>query len=355
MKAGAQHGKIVVEFDVPAAVKAGLETGEYLRQGGVIVTADGHKVVHWLREGRAIGHLGQAATVLFVLVNFWSEHVLNKKLQEIQQQLDRIEAHLKARLSALFREAHEYLREATRASNDQNQLAWLHKARAKFKTARNETTELLQNKTKEIHTELESYYTSKFYNTGELERIFSLLGEANSMGKQIAHCYQAESRILDALGEFACAEELRVETLNFQLCLDEYLSFFLDEVPQYRQLEFVQTLTLDCSKIPVAENQGRLLDHMRHVGRGFSLSGIIGADVPKEVARTTRENVPWVGDQLGGAVEKLGYLNVPGLAGDYVVSRAIEKVKHDQEDLRTQMTSLKTYVPATVFELPASG
>ena len=348
----AQHGKIVVEFDVPAAVKAGLETGEYVRKGGVIVTSAGHKVVHWLREGRAIRHIGHAATLLFVVVDIWSEYVLNKKLKEIQQQLDRIEAHVRARHFALFRDAHEYLGEALRASKDQNRLQWLHKAGERFKTARNETTELLKDKTKEIHKELESYYTSRFHNTGELERIFSLLSEANSMGKRIAHCYQAESRILDALQEFACAEELRVEALNFQVCLDEYLSFFVDEGPAYQRLEFVQTLNLDCSNIPVSENQGRLVDRMRHIGRGFSMSGLRGEDVPRKVARTARENVPWIGNHLGWAVEKLSYVNLPGSAGDYVVSKATEKVNSEQQELRKELATLETCVPVTVFELP---
>ncbi len=44
--------RIIVKFDVPSRVKAGLETGKYIRKGGVIVQGTGRpSVVHWLQEG----------------------------------------------------------------------------------------------------------------------------------------------------------------------------------------------------------------------------------------------------------------------------------------------------------------
>ena len=131
-------GKLVVEFDLPKAIKIGLESGEYVRKGGVIVTSEGHKVVHWLKEGKALRHVGTAVNVLCIFVDILSQILLNEKLKQIQIQLDRIEDYVKAEHYSTFLNAHETLKAALNASESGYRVNLFRESRRYFLEARNQ-------------------------------------------------------------------------------------------------------------------------------------------------------------------------------------------------------------------------
>jgi hypothetical protein len=246
------HGsKLVVEFEVPQAIKMGLESGQYIRKGGVIVTSEGHQVVHWLKEGKALRQVGMAVNVLCIFVDILSHILLNEKLKQIQVQLDRIEDKVDAQLYHTFVTAHEALKAAQNATEPGYRIELFKKSRYYFMEARSKSRLELGKKAERIHKELLRFDGSWIANKKELASIYRMLEHVGDLMDTISHCYRAEARICEILGEIPSAEALHREALNFQAASCEFIDWFLNGEKSYSELEFVQ------SKMVVSGHQGQ--------------------------------------------------------------------------------------------------
>lgn len=92
--------KLKIVFDIPNEILSGLETGKYLRKGGVIVNSQNHQVVTWLNEIAmnkffSPSSLGiNPATFALTLAVSAGFIVMNSKLNKIQKQLNNIKKDL---------------------------------------------------------------------------------------------------------------------------------------------------------------------------------------------------------------------------------------------------------------------
>ncbi|MGO9569920.1 MAG: PQQ-binding-like beta-propeller repeat protein [Desulfomonilaceae bacterium] len=251
-----QGGKLTVDFDLPLAIQTGLNSGEYIRKGGVIVTAKGHKIVVWLKEGKVVRGVGQAINVVTVFINLWSDYVLDNKLQEIQEQLGRIEEYVRAQHFEPFVSAHDHLKAALKAKDEATRKSLFLESRSSFVTARNRTRLLLEDKAKKIHKELVQFDKAALDNEKELIKIYGMLNEMTAMTNTISHCYEAEARIYERLDDFSNAEQSRVEALNFQLYAVEYLRTFVDDDTSYSKAKLVSQLGFEPRSIPKPQVMG---------------------------------------------------------------------------------------------------
>jgi hypothetical protein len=264
----AQGGKIAVDFDVPAAIKAGLESGEYIRKGGVIVTSKGHRVFKWLEEGKVV-RVGQAVNVLTVFVNVWSDYVLNEKLKQIQEQLTKIEDYVEAEHYAPLLNAHVSLKAALTAQIEANRTQHFFHAQHSFMTARNKTRILLNKKVPRLHQELKEFENAYFDNESELGRIYDLLDEMTTMAGTITHCYKAEARIFENLNDFPNAERSRVEGLNFQLDFCEYAGSLVRGESSYLGSGLVKELKIAPKELHVSGRMKPLHRRLKTVASGL--------------------------------------------------------------------------------------
>jgi hypothetical protein len=235
-----QGSKVVVEFEVPRAIRIGLESGEYIRKGGVIVTSKGHHVKHWLKEGKALRHVGMAVNALCIFVDILSQILLNEKLKQIQVQLDRIEDKLDAQLYHTYVAAHEALKAALNATEPSYRVELFKQSRYYFMEARSKSLLELRKKTERIHKELLTFDSNWIANKKELVSIYRMLEDVGDLTETISHCYKAEARICETLGEILSAEDLHNEALNFQAASCEFIDWFLNGEKSYSELEFVQ-------------------------------------------------------------------------------------------------------------------
>ncbi len=266
----AQGGKLVITLDVPKWVKTGLETGQYIRKGGVIVTSEGHHVKWWLKEAK-VSRLGKTVTFATIFVDILSEILLNRKLKEIQVQLESIEDYIKAEHLSPLLDAHEDLRTALGMKDPTKRQAVFWKARDNFRTARGKNITLFNIKKGRIHKEIHVFVGSQFSNKGELEHIYKCLSEMLVLANTIVHCYQAEARIFETLEEPGQAERLRVECMNFQLALYEYTGFIVHGSPSYADLELVRKDNLEVQSVDLKS----FYPLHRHIGALNSQGGIL--------------------------------------------------------------------------------
>ena len=259
----AQGNKLIISFDVPKWVEIGLKNGELRRVGGVIVTAEGHQIKWWLKEAK-LSRVGQVAAIATIFIDVLSEILLNRKLKEIQVQLESIEDYSKAEYFSPLLDAHEDLRAALRMENPNERQAMLWKARDNFRTARGKSVILFNLRKGRIHQKLHEFANATFSNKGELEQIYKYLSEMFTLANTIVHCYQSEARIFEALSEPVEAERLRVECMNFELSLYEYANFVVHGSPSYEKLELVRRDNLDVENVnlkgfyPLHRNLGAL-------------------------------------------------------------------------------------------------
>ena len=248
-------GKLVVEFELPRTIKSGLEAGKYLRKGGVIVSATSRpQVVTWLKEAR-VARVGKVVSVLTVLVDIWSEYVLNEKLKQIQSQLNRIEELVKAQYYSTFLDAHGSLKAAIVAKNPEYQAYLFRESRSLFQTARNKTRILINERVKKIDEQFRRFDESWFDNRKEIKAIYTQLQEIAQHAEWAIHCYRAESRILERLLEFPLASQISTEGMNFQLDVLQYLTFFTEGQISYPDLELLSNANLNPQG---AGNQGAI-------------------------------------------------------------------------------------------------
>ena len=288
--------RIAAEFEVPEAIKTGLETGQYLRKGGVIVTADGQQVVHWLQEGRVVRHVGMAVNVLSFFLDVLNQILLNNKLKQIQDQLDKTEDYLKAEHYSTFLNAHSSFKAALKATEIGYQIKLFQDARRYFQEARNKSFVLFREKAKKVHNELLSFDGRWIDNKQELSVIYHTLGEMADLTDRISHSYRAEARICEALDEIPSAEELHNEALNFQAASFEFIDWFLNGEKDYSDLELVKNESIGSGYL--GRHSGKIHERVE----GWEQRALFPVRIPLEVYRYVRgqtepEEVPsWVRD-----------------------------------------------------------
>ncbi len=289
-------GQLAVEFEVPEAIKTGLETGQYLRKGEMIVTSDGQQVVHWLQEGQVVRRVGMAVNVLSFFLDVLNQILLNNKLKQIQDQLDKTEDYLKAVHYSTFLNAHSSFKAALKATGSRYQVKLFQEARRYFQEARNKSFVLFREKGQKVHKDFLSFDDSWIDNKRELSAIYDTLGEMADLTDRISHSYKAEARICEALGEIPSAEDLHNEALNFQASSFEFIDWFLNGEKNYSDLEFVQ------SEIIGSGYQGRHSGKIHERVEGWEHRALFPVRIPWEVYRyvrrqTDQEGIPsWVQD-----------------------------------------------------------
>jgi len=333
-------GKLVVEFDVPSAIKMGLESGEYVRKGGVIVTAEGHKVVCWLKEARAV-RIGQAINVLSVLVEIWSEYVLNEKLKQIQHQLDRNEELVKAEYYSTLLDAHSSLKAAIATQDPEYQTSLFRESRSLFQTARNKTLVVVCEKVRKVDHQLRRLDKAWLDNRKEIEAIYSQLMEIAEHAATAVHCYRAESRILERMQELPLAGRIAAEALDFQLDVHQYLSFFTDGAPAYSDLELVRDAQMNRDGL----DQGAIHNRVKT----FHATDVL---FPSSIVlRKILEALPSMEGETGFWVDEQGVVHVT----KPIVLRLPDWLYEKQRPLRESMSSLEKGLPVAVFELEEPG
>jgi hypothetical protein len=341
-------GKLMVQFDVPKAIECGLKTGEYVRKGGVIVTSDGRKVVHWLKEGTSVKRIGSAVTVLTLLVDIWSEYALNEKLKQIQEQLRRIEGKIDAEYLARFLSAHDSLKDALGAIEESNRIAWFRKSIERFQDARNETYHRLLDIIKKNHSQFVDFHTSRVHNASELLDIYNNLGSIQDHSDRISHCYRAEALIHERLNEFGNAERLRVQALDFHLDACEYLTFFGVGRSSYGELGLVRLTGLDTTKVRLSKGGTDLHKQVKHFGDISSYSPI--QLLREKIPRPPQNSAFWSG--LSTAADyQLAILDLPGTAAKHLCSRSKESIEEAHRGIAPALEQIENQVPAHVFEL----
>ncbi|MGA2402139.1 MAG: hypothetical protein ABSG91_10575 [Syntrophobacteraceae bacterium] len=337
-------GKLVVQFDVPKAVANGLKTGVYIRKGGVIVTSERNKVVHWLKEGKSLKRIGSAVTILTFLIDLWSEYALNDKLKQIQEQLQRMEGKIDAEYFARFRSAHDSLKNAFGAVDEDNRVTWFRKSIELFQDARNETFHRLLEIVKKNHAEYIAFHTSRLRNTEELLNIYNNLRSIQDHSDRISHCYRAEARIHERLNEFGNAARLRLEVLDFHLEACEYLMFFGVGGSSYHDLGIVRAAGVDTEKVMHSNGGTELHENMKAISRLFSYS------LREKLSSTPADSAFWRMVRTT-ADYGLAIPDLPGTAAKYLWSLDQESVKNAYRGIEPVLQEMSKQVPAQVFEL----
>lgn len=125
---------ITVIFDVPEWITAGLESGDYYRQGGVIRDKVTKAVVYWLKEGgaasagtmptggaAAASALQVAVPVLIVAAITVAGFVhISRKIDRLEKQLDSIEGKIDAQNFALIKSGIELAAEVELLQDPEN-------------------------------------------------------------------------------------------------------------------------------------------------------------------------------------------------------------------------------------------
>jgi hypothetical protein len=348
-----QGGRIVVEFSVPRAIKQGIEAGEYIRKGGVIVTADAHHVVHWLREGSVVRKTAHAVRPLTVLIDLWSEYALNEKLKQISIQLERIEGKIDAGYLALFRSAHDSLKKALTTQNAKNQNAWFLESLHRFEDARNQSIERLKAVVTGVDDYLHRYNNAAFHNYWDLLSIYESLETIPDLADRITHCYRAESGIFERLNDPENGIERRTQTLNFQLAICEYASFFADGSCRYKDLELVQSFRPHRHQAPDVGGGRTLLDQIKHPGRFYRY--FPAQILRKKIASVTGQSSK--GWQILGDITEypLIVLDPLGSTGKWWTGKGNKYIEAERMKLVDQVKILENRIPASVFEITADS
>jgi hypothetical protein len=275
-----QGSQLVVEFEVPALIRKGLMSGDYVRKGGLILQSDTRQVVYWLKEGKAFRRI-DSVIVAKILTDIWSDHVLNEKLSQIQRMIRELQAYVKAEHFHPLKKAHDCLMLAKKVSQDSNRAQLLHEALSNFQTARTKTLILYDMHLKKLHGILVDFFLSRFSNTGELDKICDALIEMCLMAKKIAHCYECEATVLERLNEVDSAFDRRVESFLFLFGLCEHAASLENEEIPYAKTQEVKRVLGDIEPW----NHGLLLDNVKSWTR--PMDGIVS------IFQTAVSFVPW--------------------------------------------------------------
>ncbi len=276
-----QGSQLVVEFEVPAWIRTGLMSGDYVRKGGLILQSDTRQVVYWLKEGKAFRRI-DSVIVAKILTDIWSDYVLNEKLSEIQRMLTELQAYAKAEHFHPLKKAHDCLMLAKKVSQDSNRAQLLYEALSNFQTARTKTLILYDMHVKTLHDTLVDFFLSRFNNTGELDKISEVLIEMCLMAKKIAHCYECEAAVLERLNEVDSAFDRRVESFLFLFGLCEHAASLENQEIPYAKTQEVKRVLGDIEPW----NHGLLPDNVK--SWTSPMDGIVS------IFRTAVSFVPWI-------------------------------------------------------------
>ena len=247
---------LLVSFDLPKRIQLGLQAGEYIRKGGVIVTSDKKQVVQWLREGKKVSKLG---TLAFSTLDIVSEIALNEKLKQIQNQLVEIEKYVKARHEAFIPMAHESLRHGLLSSNPSEKANFFQKAESDFQKAQNEMLIFVQDIVRANHIELTNFNESRYSNVNDLKEICKNLNDLMRLSKGIAHCMEGRIAINTERGNVEVAADIKLKLVDYLTNVGEYADYFIEGNCDYTGLEFVKLLPVDASfRTPINKITARI-------------------------------------------------------------------------------------------------
>jgi hypothetical protein len=158
---------IKVIFDIPRNIQIALDSGEYIRRGGVIVDKKG-KIVMWLRDGHLINESGQIiekignfARIAESAINIATVILLNEKLKQIQMTVQSIDENVEILSFNNLLSANDLLRRSEGIVDKQIQISELSTARNHYVQANNIYKQKI-NKALEKASKHREEYFSKF-------------------------------------------------------------------------------------------------------------------------------------------------------------------------------------------------
>lgn len=271
---------LTVILKVPKEIKEGLTDGTLIRKGGIIVTSDKHQVRKWLVEQKSVS---KAGSIVFNAIGIAESLLLDNKLKEIQQSLEKVLAYQQARYESLLPNAIDFLKKAAGTNSDENRNEYMNKAIDYLVNARNESQKLIDSLIQKNHCELIESRKFLAWNNNNYKQMSHNVNEIIALSRHIAVCYELEISAHVKAGESRIGDESRVELINFISDVGEYVQFFSHENVDYEKLNLVvrQKSPLPQSallkNIRYGDNYQSLLCHANHTLKNNPIANIARA------------------------------------------------------------------------------
>jgi hypothetical protein len=219
--------KTGVEVEVPAKVAAAIRSGSLQRTGGVVRDNSG-RIRHILQDPGKAASVLKSPVVVIMALDFAESALLNEKLKEIQEQLDRIEGKIDdlthSKINAAFHEASNIVY----YKNPEDRRIRMHAALNMISEAIPLLDHRMARKSEEVKEKARIHSNDDFFWPFSRRKCRDAVFEhASEIHKDLtvkAALLALRARIQEELGEHAAAAESRKELTVTCLHWDEFFN-----------------------------------------------------------------------------------------------------------------------------------
>jgi len=226
---------LTVQFTVDRVIMKGLESGEFIRKGGVIVRRDNKRVVTWLREAK-LSRATKILNVSRIALDIVSEYAVTEKLKEIHREIREIKDFTEALYWDSFRDGistfQAILKADERADHKKNLLL---DARRNFENAKNRNIHLLGTKKNHIDSLRDRYPKKMFGNSRISREMLIATRDMLPLIPVIVLCHRLMAQIYEQLDDWPNAEAMRFKGLDFLAGEHNYLRSCQEEMRHYQK------------------------------------------------------------------------------------------------------------------------
>jgi hypothetical protein len=234
-KALSRLAKTAVEVDVPAKVAIAIRAGKLVRTGGVVRDKAG-KIRHLLQDSSTTQSILKSPAIVFMALDIAESALLNEKLKEIQEQLERIEGKIDDLVMSKLHAAFSEVSTLPGYADLKHRETRIHAALSMISEALPLIFNRLDRSLKLIESKAKEYESTEFFlpwsKPNFRDSIFLLVSDTQKDIAFSSALLALRARLQEELKADAAAKATRRELTVFTLAWDESLR----EILQSREL-----------------------------------------------------------------------------------------------------------------------